>query len=1018
MKKLLFLLLTFFFVFSLASCEMGGGSKTEDDAKELLINYYDNDKIIARLKYQDTIELYEYEKDKYQLVGWFLDKELTQPFDINNIEQYFKSKTMNLYVKMERAVEGHELQVVGMFEADETILDPIFVWQNNYDDNAYQVTLKQGEEIIAEAETEELVFKTTEFLQLNTEYDFFVLGKQSNYLSQIHFKTIATYNNNINTISLDNPFSDGMVMQRDKDVILSGVGPKYQAITVKVGSEEYYGASNKDGHFEVVMGKQEASFEPQNIVITNGFGVSKTLNNVLFGDVYLFAGQSNMQWSTIQSDYTEDDIAKLLNGNVRFFCQDVTTSTEKLESVKNGRWFTPDEYNCLSFSAIATMSGALLTSMVEDTPIGIITAYQGDTNIANWMGSEYYQGTTSTKYLHYNAMVYPLRHTKLSGVVWYQGCNNSAAGCEYKDLLLTLFANYRDLFNTEDLPFYVIGLACYDGDSGNNFDFSYVRESQAAACAQDDNAYFISTCDDGDPTYIHPRAKHYICERVAKSICSTVYHQNYYAEGPTYKSHTVAGSQVTIEFDNAVGLRNIGEIINFYLAGADGKYHEAIAQIVGDKIIAFSSQVPNPVYIKYGFGKSPFVNIFNKDNFSMVPFRTDNLNVNIDLFNYDDTKIYTYHPEGSAMHLALNNGNLQVTKLNDGRTYGSIRIHKWGAIAYQPEGFEFSIIGTNSNATISIRAIEGDSSEIWGYKIVDDFVGLKTFTVGVGDFIAVYNKQNNRFETQKISYVELMVEHSGQASFTLCNARFVEMERSAPLNFIISSLSENEDYISILSQQATFGETYKLSISTKDELIYEKEQSELLFNVDKTLFTLDVPYYVSITAKNELGETPAANNGYVFYLKDANKLIVCNFDFENQSALNAYMDSSMSVHSGLHCTLEEEGVRIESSGAGWQQFIFKLDSGAGKGMTKLQFKADFSNYHGTVVMQLADTNWATYSYNLNIQEMSEGTYTIDLSQFKNGQTPFTTQNLMWVMFNFMDNTGNGYILLDDVVLYK
>ena len=570
-----------------------------------------------------------------------------------------------------------------------------------------------------------------------------------------------------------------------------------------------------------------------------------------------------------------------------------------------------------------------------------------------------------------------------------------------------------------DLSFFVIGLACYDGDSGNNFDFSYVRESQVKACMEDLNAYFISSCDNGDPTYIHPKAKHYICERVAKSMFSVFYRRNNLKEGPIYKSHTVNGKEVIIELYNSEGLKSTGEIKGLYLAGSDGKYHEATARIVDDKIIASSVKVDNPVYIKYGFSKSPFVNIFNKDDFAIAPFRTDEYNTNIDLFDYDSIDDYYFHPDGSKMTVSLNNGNLAINKTNDGKGYGSVRLNKWGAIAYEPEGFRFTVKGTKSGASITMRAIEGDSYEIWGYKIIDDFEGEKTFTIGIGDFIVVYGKQNNIFEPQKIGYVEIMVEQSGSASFEICEARFIHIERSKPMNFFISSVTEGESTISISLSKALFGNSYELEILNDEGTSLFKEESEgLSFVADKSLFEIGKPYYINAVAKNELGSTSSSSSGYVFYLKDDSKVVVCNFDFKDQAALDAYMASSMSVHEGLTCTLEDEGVKIVSGGKGWQQFIFKLDTGAGKGMSKLEFYADFSKYKGSVVMQLADTNWKVYQYTIDLAEKNEGTFIINFDQFLQNSTPFTTQNLMWVMFNFSDSKGDGYILLDDVTLTK
>ena len=913
--------------------------------------------------------------------------------------------------------ENLKINIQGKIHDDEYAVNPIFNWQSSTTDSSYTVSLSKNGSVVNTKDTEETSYQFSKILDSDTEYEFKVEGKDSHHTNSIRFKTLSNYNNTISIISLYQPYQNGMVIQRDMDIQIPGVGPMSQNITLSIGNDKYTTISDEKGHFEFNIPGREGSFAPTELIISNGATVKKALTNVLFGDVYLFAGQSNMQWPTKDADFEVEDISDLIDSSVRFFAQDVVTSTNKRETVKNGRWFKPDSDNVSGFSAIATLSGAFLgRELKNDVPIGIVTAYQGNTNIADWMGPEYYTGQVSTKYLHYNAMIYPLRHTKLSGVVWYQGCNNSAAGNEYKDLLLKLFANYRDLFQVEDLPFYVIGLACYDGDSGNNYDFSYVRESQALACDADDNAYFISSCDDGDPTFIHPYKKRYICERVAKSISATKYGKDYYAEGPSYKSHTVDGNVVTISLNNAGGLRAEGEIINLLLAGDDGKYYTANASIDGETIKASSPMVDKPVYIKYGFGKSPFVNIFNKDNFSMVPFRTDKLNTNIDLFDYESTKNYYFHANGSNMNVSINNGNLAIVKEADGLTYGSVRLAKWGAIIYEPQGFRFTVKGTNSGASIAIRFIEG-SYEVWGYKITDDFEGERTFEIPIGDITVLYNKQDNRFDTQKIEYIELMVETSGYASFELCEARFIEIERSAPLNFTISNVVENDDNVTIGISKSLFAEKYQLEIESDGKIIHKDESTGELFTVDKSLFEVNVPYYITVKASNELGENMASNSGYVFYLKDENKLIISNFDFANQASLDAYIESSMSVHAGLTCTLADEGIQITSAGQGWQQFIFKLNPGSADGMKNMEFKADFSDYKGEVVLQLADTSYTTYTYRLDLSSQKDGVFTINFNEFLSSGTPFTTQTLMWVMFNFNDNAG-GTILFDDLSLNK
>ena len=1003
----------------------GGNEETPPEEKKnktVIITYYVGEDIIRMQEYTNKIELTEYSEEGYEFLGWYLDSELTIPYDEKDIDKYFELDRLDLYAKMEKLMEDFEINL-GKTTNGRTYINPLLSWPNN-NNSSYTVKLLKGDNLIDEVETDKTYYQASRLLDTNTTYKLVVTDKTSGVEKTKEFTTVETYSNTIKTFTLDNPYASGMVIQRNTNFTISGIGPSSQVVKAVVNGKEYFGYTEETGDFEIRISAQETSFTPSTIVFSNNVDVTYTLEDILYGDVYLFAGQSNMQWPTNSSDYKKADIDNLTRVPLRFFCQDVTTSTTEKRYVQNGRWFKPDASNVTQFSAIATVTGSLLaTELMNETPIGIVTAYQGDTNIANWMSSDYYKGTCSTKYLHYNAMVYPLHNMKISGVVWYQGCNNSAAGIEYKDLLLAFFENYRDLFNNDKLPFWVIGLACYDGDNGNNFDFSYVRESQAKACAEDDNAYFISTCDNGDPTYIHPTAKRYISLRVEKSICSVVYHKNYYAEGPSYESHTVDGSRVIVTLKNSDGLKSVGKITGFMIAGVDGKYHEATALVEDGKIVASCDKVENPVYIKYGFGKSPFVSVFNKDDFAITPFRTDEYNTYIDLLDYDTTDNYTFHPDGSKMEVSIVDNALRIKKTGDGKTYGSVRLNKWGAICYEPQGFNFTIKGTNSGAAISFRAIEGDSYEIWGYKVIDDFDGIKSYSVDASEFKLVYNKQNNKFDTQKIGYVEVMIEYNGEVTIEVLEARFGKVERTAPRAFYIEGLATSSDgslYFS--ASPALFADNYNFEI--KDEngnSVYKTIGAEEPYSshiYDTSIFTPGKPYYIYVTACNELGETAASNNGYVFYIQDDNKLIVCNFDFTDQASLQAYIDSSMSVHAGLTCTLEKNGVKIASGGQGWQQFIFKLNPGDGDGMTKLTFYADFSNYKGQVIMQLADTGYSTYNYTINLSEKNEGVFTINFTEFLKGETPFTTQTLMWIMFNFNDTTGNGYILLDDVSISK
>lgn len=1032
LKNIIFLSFLFIFIFMVFGCKKKDPTKTQPKEESektmteiLIVSYYDEGILTSKERYtKETFSLPAPTKEGSNFLGWFLDSEFNTKFNESELDNYFKLGRIDLYASWEQIRNNYVLSAYGKLGND-YVPNPAFTWDNPYNDQTFIIKLfKNGEEIVNE-ETNNLYYLAP-LLDYNTNYKFYFEGKDSNNFKELEFKTIANKDYANKEIVIDNPFMDNCVIQRDQIINLTGIGPEAKLIITKFGSELHFGVAGEDGRFDVEIPAHYASFDPIDITFGIGLENQVTLTNVLIGDVYFFSGQSNMQWPTMSSDFLFDDVTRAKNANVRFFTQNVVTSTEPLEYATNARWFACDDSNYAQYSAICFMTGALLGEKLKEeyVPLGILSAYQGDTNIANWMSQDYYTGSVSTKYLHYNAMVYPLRHTKIKGVVWYQGCNNSAAGGDYYELLLKLFANYRDLFDNETLPFYVIGLACYDGDSGNNYDFSYVRESQAKACEADSNAYFISTCDDGDPTFIHPKHKRYIALRVMKSILSTQYERAYLPAGPTYKSHTVNGNKVIIEFDYADGLYASSGITNLYLAGSDGKYYLAYAYIEGTKLVASSSKVSAPVYIKYGFGKSPFVNIFNKDDFSMVPFRTDDHNIDIDLLEYNDISKYTFHPDGSKMNISYDTNGLKITKTGDGKTYGSVRLDKWGMISYGASGFRFSVIGQNSKATIAFRAIEGPTFEVWGYSIVDNFTGLKTFEIGLNDFKCILNKNDNKFNTQNISYIEIMVEKSGEASFIVNEARFIQVERTKPRDFTIDTVTFNGDNAVVSLNKALFGDSYSIKVSDKKDfsnILFEDRKDDTVFTFDVSNYTKGIPYYIKATAYNELGEVNSLNDGFVFYINDENTLIINNFDYDNQAQLDSYIASNMKVHSALNCILlDDQSIKIESNGGGWQNFIFVIETGSNAGKNKLQFDADFTNYKGTVVLEIVDPSWQIFVYNLDLSVQKSGTFTIDLENYisKDTKKPFNGEKLMWVSFNFNDTTGNGYILFDNCKLIK
>src|SRR5690606_18254129 len=98
----------------------------------------------------------------------------------------------------------------------------------------------------------------------------------------------------------------------------------------------------------------------------------------------------------------------------------------------------------------------------------------GGTFIESWLSDLYYSGNRTDKHIYYNGMIAPLMHMDIAGVIWYQGENNVGWPYEYKTLLESLIDNYRDGFNDDELPFFIVSLPIFD----HPYNWGYLREIQ------------------------------------------------------------------------------------------------------------------------------------------------------------------------------------------------------------------------------------------------------------------------------------------------------------------------------------------------------------------------------------------------------------------------------------------------------------------------------------------------------------------------------------------------------------
>ena len=240
-------------------------------------------------------------------------------------------------------------------------------------------------------------------------------------------------------------------------------------------------------------------------------------------------------------------------------------------------------------------------------------------------------GPNSYPSLLFNAMVNPLIPYAFEGVLWYQGESNASRAQQYKKAFPLLITDWRKKWNQGDFPFYFVQLSSFNetnGNSNNGSMWAELREAQSQTLKLPNTGMCVTT-DIGNPTNIHPTNKQDVGKRLAAVALKNVYKQNIVCTGPTYKSMEMQGNKIVVSFDNlGSGLSTsdkYGYVKGFEIAGEDNVFYYAKAQIVNDKVVIYSENVPSPVAIHFGWADDASDNnLYNKEGFPADSFRTDN----------------------------------------------------------------------------------------------------------------------------------------------------------------------------------------------------------------------------------------------------------------------------------------------------------------------------------------------------------------------------------------------------------
>ena len=402
-----------------------------------------------------------------------------------------------------------------------------------------------------------------------------------------------------------NVLGSNMVLQRDRPAPIWGWDAPNVAVTVTHGGASLTATAGATGLWRVVLPPTPASLEGSSITASSSTG-SSTLHDVLFGEVVLCSGQSNMEFVVPAAKNATAEIAAAANyPHVRLY----TGVMQKADHLSPSPLFrqprdealflrmnwsvasprvvggcsdpaTPGCDTCCGnpiespfktgsyVSAVCWFAVRDLADLLGGrVPVGGIDQSYGGTSIQFWMPEASIKasdapvatqccGQNGGPSCLYNTQIHPytLGPLQLSAVIFYQGEQNANCGgptqvanATYSTMLHSLVTGWRAALRQPNLPFGTVLLAPWKGRDMDSFPLLRIAQTNVSAGVP--NTFIINTLDQGDPTNpeVHSPFKQAVGKRAALGIAALSEAVPTKYLGPTYASASPTAAAGTVK---------------------------------------------------------------------------------------------------------------------------------------------------------------------------------------------------------------------------------------------------------------------------------------------------------------------------------------------------------------------------------------------------------------------------------------------------------------------------------------
>ncbi|XP_064159862.1 sialate O-acetylesterase-like [Anguilla rostrata] len=432
---------------------------------------------------------------------------------------------------------------------------------------------------------------------------------------------VAVSLNSAAEFSFASYYGDHMVLQKAPErAVLWGYGANGSKVIVSLEGEQ---GSRAEQAVYVQNGVWRATLDPvkaggpYNVTaVQQGAGKAQvTLTDVLFGDVWLCGGQSNMAYTLSQVINASAEAALASKyPQVRIFMAALETSREPLMDLPRVEvpWSVPTAELLAGpafthFSAVCWLFGRYLYKTLG-YPVGLVSSCWGGTPVEAWSSTRALQkcGLEKQEKLDisfvklpgtlpvppeslsrlmnawknsvlWNAMIHPLLNMTIKGAIWYQGESNTGYHLyKYSCSFPTMIDDWREAFHTGsggqtalDFPFGFVQIST-SAKSSKSYAFPILRWQQSARYGYAPNPRMKNTfmavaldLPDGRSPWgsIHPRDKQDVAYRLTLGARAVAYGEKGVAfQGPFPAKVLLDGDSLNVTYTQAVSVTNSSSV--------------------------------------------------------------------------------------------------------------------------------------------------------------------------------------------------------------------------------------------------------------------------------------------------------------------------------------------------------------------------------------------------------------------------------------------------------------------------